>query len=348
MFILDKLYGLFSNDLGIDLGTANTLVHVRGRGIVLSEPSVVAIQDGTNKVLAVGQEAKKMLGRTPGDIKAIRPLRDGVIADFEVVEKMIRYFIEKVHNRRTFVRPRVVIGVPGSITEVEKRAVRESVEQAGAREIYLIEEALAAAIGANLPIQEPSGNMIVDVGGGTTEIAVISLGGIVTSNSIRVGGDEFDEALINYLRKKYHLVIGETTAEEIKIRIGNVYPDKYERKLKMEVKGRDAITGLPRTVMLDAAEVRKAYQEPLNIIIEAIKSTLDMTPPELAADICERGIVLSGGGSLLRGFDILLSKIANVPVILAENPLITVALGTGRFLDEIKFINQKIYKTEFK
>jgi len=348
MFILDKLYGLFSNDLGIDLGTANTLVHVRGRGIVLSEPSVVAIQDGTNKVLAVGQEAKKMLGRTPGDIKAIRPLRDGVIADFEVVEKMIRYFIEKVHNRRTFVRPRVVIGVPGSITEVEKRAVRESVEQAGAREIYLIEEALAAAIGANLPIQEPSGNMIVDVGGGTTEIAVISLGGIVTSNSIRVGGDEFDEALINYLRKKYHLVIGGTTAEEIKIRIGNVYPDKYERKLKMEVKGRDAITGLPRTVMLDAAEVRKAYQEPLNIIIEAIKSTLDMTPPELAADICERGIVLSGGGSLLRGFDILLSKIANVPVILAENPLITVALGTGRFLDEIKFINQKIYKTEFK
>jgi len=348
MFILDKLYGLFSNDLGIDLGTANTLVHVRGRGIVLSEPSVVAIQDGTNKVLAVGQEAKKMLGRTPGDIKAIRPLRDGVIADFEVVEKMIRYFIEKVHNRRTFVRPRVVIGVPGSITEVEKRAVRESVEQAGAREIYLIEEALAAAIGANLPIQEPSGNMIVDVGGGTTEIAVISLGGIVTSNSIRVGGDEFDEALINYLRKKYHLVIGETTAEEIKIRIGNVYPDKYERKLKMEVKGRDAITGLPRTVMLDAAEIRKAYQEPLNIIIEAIKSTLDMTPPELAADICERGIVLSGGGSLLRGFDMLLSKIANVPVILAENPLITVALGTGRFLDEIKFINQKIYKTEFK
>lgn len=348
MFILDKLYGLFSNDLGIDLGTANTLVHVRGRGIVLSEPSVVAIQDGTNKVLAVGQEAKKMLGRTPGDIKAIRPLRDGVIADFEVVEKMIRYFIEKVHNRRTFVRPRVVIGVPGSITEVEKRAVRESVEQAGAREIYLIEESLAAAIGANLPIQEPSGNMIVDVGGGTTEIAVISLGGIVTSNSIRVGGDEFDEALINYLRKKYHLVIGETTAEGIKLRIGNVYPDKYERKLKMEVKGRDAITGLPRTVVLDAAEVRKAYQEPLNIIIEAIKSTLDMTPPELTADICERGIVLSGGGSLLRGFDILLSKITNVPVILAENPLITVALGTGRFLDEIKFINQKIYKTEFK
>ncbi len=348
MFILDKLYGLFSNDLGIDLGTANTLVHVRGRGIVLSEPSVVAIQDGTNKVLAVGQEAKKMLGRTPNDIKAIRPLRDGVIADFEVVERMIRYFIEKVHNRRTFVRPRVVIGVPGSITEVEKRAVRESVEQAGAREIYLIEESLAASIGANLPIQEPSGNMIVDVGGGTTEIAVISLGGIVTSNSIRVGGDEFDEALINYLRKKYHLVIGESIAEEIKIRIGNVYPNKNERKLKMEVKGRDAITGLPKTVMLDAAEIRKAYQEPLNMIIEAIKSTLDITPPELAADICERGIVLSGGGSLLRGFDILLSKITNVPVILAENPLICVALGTGRFLDEIKFINQKIYKMEFR
>ncbi len=348
MFFLDKLYGLFSNDLGIDLGTANTLVHVRGQGIVLSEPSVVAIQEGTNKVLAVGQEAKKMLGRTPGDIKAIRPLRDGVIADFEVVEKMIRYFIEKVHNRRTFIRPTVVVGVPGGITEVEKRAVRESIEQAGAREIYLIQETLAAAIGANLPIQEPSGNMIIDIGGGTTEMAVISLGGIVTSNSIRIAGDEFDEALINYLRKKYHLIIGEATAETIKIKIGNVYPSSGDKKTKMEVKGRDAISGLPRNIILDATEVRKSYQEPLNMIIESIKSTLDMTPPELAADICERGIVLSGGGSLLRGFDILLSKITNVPVILAENPLICVALGTGRFLDEIKFINQKIYKTEFR
>ncbi|MBN1897788.1 MAG: rod shape-determining protein [Spirochaetes bacterium] len=348
MFFLNKLYGLFSNDLGIDLGTANTLVHVRGQGIVLSEPSVVAVQEGTNKVLAVGQEAKKMLGRTPSDIKAVRPLRDGVIADFEIVERMIRYFIEKVHNRRTFVRPRVVIGVPGSITEVEKRAVRESVEQAGAREIYLIEESLAAAIGSDLPIQEPSGNMIVDIGGGTTEIAVISLGGIVTSNSIRVGGDEFDEALINHLKKKFHLVIGETTAEDVKIRIGNVYPEKNEKKNKLDVKGRDSVTGLPKTIILDPAEMRRAYQEPLNTVVEAIKITLDQTPPELAADICERGIVLSGGGSLLRGFDTLLSKIANVPVILAENPLITVALGTGRFLDEIKFINQKIYKSEFK
>ncbi len=348
MAILDKLYGLFSNDLGIDLGTVNTLVHVRGQGIVLSEPSVVAVQSGTNKVLAVGQEAKKMIGRTPGDIKAIRPMRDGVIADFEIVEKMIRYFIEKVHNRRTFVRPRVVIGVPGSITEVEKRAVRESVEQAGAREIFLIEEALAAAIGANLPIQEPSGSMIIDIGGGTSEIAVISLGGIVISRSIRVAGDEFDESIINYLRKKHNLVIGEITAEEIKIRIGNVYPHKNDKKNKMEVKGRDAVTGLPRTMIMDSAEVRKAFEEPINAIIEAIKQTLDETPPELAADICDKGIVLSGGGSLLKGLDILLSKVTNVPVILTENPLIVVAMGTGKFLDEIKFINQKIYKSEVR
>ncbi len=348
MIFIDKLYGLFSNDLGIDLGTANTLVHVRGQGIVLSEPSVVAIQSGTNKVLAVGQEAKNMLGKTPGDIKAIRPMRDGVIADFEIVEKMIRYFIEKVHNRKTFVRPRVVIGVPGSITEVEKRAVRESVEQAGAREIFLIDEALAAAIGANIPIQEPSGSMIVDIGGGTTEIAVISLGGIVTSKSIRVGGDEFDEAIMNYLKRKHNMLIGETTAETIKIKIGSVYPEKNEKKNKMEVKGLDAVTGLPKTLVIDATEVRKAFEEPVNNIIEAIKSTLDATPPELAADICEKGIVLSGGGSLVRNFDILLSKVTNVPVILAENPLICVALGTGRFLDEIKFINQKIYKSEIR
>ena len=321
---------------------------MRGEGIVLSEPSVVAIQSGTNKVLAVGQEAKKMLGKTPGDIKAIRPMRDGVIADFEIVEKMIRYFIEKVHNRRTFVRPRVVIGVPGSITEVEKRAVRESVEQAGAREIFLIEEALAAAIGTNIPIQEPSGSMIMDVGGGTTEIAVISLGGIVTSKSIRVAGDEFDEALINHLRKRHNLVIGETTAEEIKIKIGSACPDKNDKKTKMDARGRDAVTGLPRTIKLDAAEVRKAFEEPINSIIEAIKSTLDETPPELSADICDKGIVLSGGGALLKGLDILFANVTNVPVILAENPLIAVALGTGKFLDEIKFINQKIYKSEVR
>ncbi len=348
MLFLDKLYGLFSNDLGIDLGTANTLVHVKGEGIVLSEPSVVAIQNGTNKVLAVGQEAKNMLGKTPGDIRAIRPMRDGVIADFEIVEKMIRYFIEKVHNRRTFVRPRVVIGVPGSITEVEKRAVRESVEQAGAREIFLIEEALAAAIGTNIPIQEPSGSMIIDIGGGTTEIAVISLGGIVSSKSIRVAGDEFDESLINYSRKKHNLLIGETSSEKIKIEIGNVYPSKNDKKNKMEVRGRDAVTGLPRTIILDAIESRKAFQEPVNAVIEAIKSTLDDTPPELSADICDKGIVLSGGGALLKDLDLLLSNITNVPVILAENPLISVALGTGKFLDEIKFINQKIYKSEIR
>lgn len=340
-----RFYGLFSNDLGIDLGTSNTLVHVRGMGIVLCEPSVVAIQTGTRKVLAVGQEAKRMLGRTPGDIIAVRPLKDGVISDFETVEKLIRYFIEKVHNRRTLVRPRIVIGVPSGITEVEKRAVRESCEQAGAREIYLIEEALASAIGSDMPIQEPAGNMIIDSGGGTTEIAVISLGGIVVSNSIRVAGDELDEAIINYLKKKHNIVIGETIAEEIKVTIGSAYPFKGEKRLKTEVKGRDTITGLPKAITLDTVEVRRAIMEPLNTIVEAVKMTLDQTPPELVSDICDRGIVLSGGTALLRGFDILLSKATNVPVIVPENPLITVTLGAGRFLDEIKYINQKVYKS---
>ncbi len=344
--ILDKFYGMFSNDLGIDLGTATTIVHVKGEGIVLYEPSVVAIDVENNKVVAIGEEAKKMLGKTPGKIKAIRPMRDGVIADFEIVEKMLRYFIRKVHNRRTFVRPRVVVGVPGSITEVEKRAVRESVEQAGAREIYLIDESLAAAIGANLPIEEPSGTMIIDIGGGTTEIAVISLGSVVTSKSIRVGGDEFDEALINYLRRKHNLVIGERTAEEVKIKIGTVYPGKTDKKVKMEVKGRDALTGLPRGMEIDAAEVRKAFQEPLQLILEAITSTLDETPPELVSDIYERGIVLTGGGALLRGMDVLISKVTGVPVIIAENPVMCVALGTGKFLEEIKFLNRALYKIE--
>ncbi|HMU84148.1 MAG TPA: rod shape-determining protein [Leptospiraceae bacterium] len=336
--MFDRVFSLFSNDMGIDLGTANTLVYVKGQGIVLSEPSVVAVQSSTGKVLAVGNEAKRMLGKTPGDIVAIRPMRDGVIADFETVEKMIRYFIQKVHKRTTFVKPRMVIGVPSGITEVEKRAVRESAEQAGAREIFLIEEALAAAIGADIPIHEPAGSMIVDIGGGTTEIAVISLGGMVISDSIRIGGDEFDEAIVRYLRTQYNLVIGDRTAEDVKITIGNAFPEKKTEV--RELKGRDAISGLPRVLEIDSNEIRKALQEPIEQILEAVKSTLEKTPPELAADIVERGIVLAGGGCLLKGLDKYISKETGVPVFRAPNPLICVALGTGKYLDELKNINR--------
>ncbi len=331
-----RLWGSFSNDIGIDLGTSNTLVLVRGRGIVLCEPSVVAVHSAAKKVLAVGQEAKRMLGRTPGEIIAIRPMKDGVISDFETVEKMIKYFFQKIQNRRTLVKPRVVIGVPSCITEVEKRAVRESAEQAGAREIYLIEESLAAAIGANIPIQEPAGNMVIDIGGGTSEISVISLGGMVITNAIRIGGDEFDEAIINHMKKIHNLVIGESTAEEVKITIGNVYPEKEIQTV--EIRGRDSISGLPRILTLDSVEIREALQEPTNIVMEEIKKTLDQTPPELAADIVERGIVMTGGGSLLRGFAKLISKETGVPVILAENPLTCVVLGTGKFLEELKYL----------
>lgn len=331
--IFDKLYSFFSNDMGIDLGTANTLVYVKGQGIVLNEPSVVAIETSTGKVLAVGHEAKRMLGRTPGDIMAIRPMKDGVIADFETVEKMIRHFIQKVHRRTTLVKPRLVIGVPSGITEVERRAVRESAEQAGARETYLIEEALAAAIGADIPIDEPAGSMVVDIGGGTTEIAVISLGGMVISDSIRIGGDELDEAIIRHLRTKYNLIIGERTAEELKFRLGNAYPEKNVET--MEIKGRDAISGLPRTLEIDSNEVREALKETVDMILEAIKNTLEKTPPELAADISDRGIVLTGGGCLLKGLDKYLSKETGVPVFRAENPLICVALGTGKYLEAL-------------
>lgn len=332
---MGKFLDMFSLDLGIDLGTANTLVHVRGRGIVLSEPSVVAVERGTKRVIAVGQEAKRMLGRTPGDIIAIRPLRDGVIADFETTEKMIKYFIEKVTPKTLFKpKPRVVIGVPSCITEVEKRAVRESAEQAGAKEIYLIEESMAAAIGANIPIHEPSGNMICDIGGGTTEISVISLGGMVISNAIRVGGDEFDEAIIKHVKLVHNLIIGEASAEEIKIKIGNAYPEREIKK--MEIKGRDAISGLPKILEMDSLEIRDALQEPINLIIEEIKKTLDQTPPELAADIVERGIVLTGGGALLTGLSKLIASQTGVPVIIAENPLLCVALGAGKFLETLK------------
>ena len=334
--LMDWLHSLFSNDMGIDLGTANTLVYVKGQGIVLSEPSVVAVHASTGKVLAVGQEAKRMMGRTPGEIVAIRPMKDGVIADFETVEKMIRYFINKVHNRTTLVKPRVVIGVPSGITEVEKRAVRESAEQAGAREIFLIEEALAAAIGANIPVHEPAGNMVIDIGGGTTEIAVISLGGMVIADSIRVGGDEFDEAIITHMRKQYNLVIGERTAEEVKLAIGNAFPEKKIENYEM--KGRDAMSGLPRTLEIDTVELRKALKDPITAILEATVHALEKTPPELAADIVERGIVMTGGGSLLTGLDKFLSKETGVPVIRAENPLNCVALGTGKYLEELKYI----------
>jgi len=343
--IFDKFYDLFSNDIGIDLGTSNTLVYVKGRGIVLSEPSVVALDAHTGKIEAVGQEAKKMVGKTPENIVAIRPMKDGVISDFETVEKMIRYFMQKAHNnRKTLLKPRVVIGIPSGITEVEKRAVREAVLQAGAREEFLIQQSMASAIGSRLPIQEPAGNMIVDIGGGTTEIAVISLGGPVIADSIRIGGDEFNEAIISFLRKKYNLFVGEQTAEQIKIEIGSAFPFKGEKKLKTEIKGRDTLTGLPRSIILDAPEIRKALQEPLTQIIDAIKIVLDKTPPELAADICDRGIVLSGGGSLLRGIDQLISKTTNVPVILSENPLTSVVLGAGKFLEEIDFLNKSAYK----
>lgn len=338
---LGKMFEAFSTDIGIDLGTCNTLVHVKGKGIVLSEPSVVAVERGTKRVVAVGTEAKKMLWKTPGDIIAIRPMRDGVIADFETTEKMIRYFIGRVIARKWFVKPRMVIGVPSCITEVEKRAVRESAEQAGAREVYLIEESMAAAIGANIPILEPAGHMIVDLGGGTTEISVISLGGMVVSNAIRVGGDEFDQAIIKHVRNIHNLIIGEQTAENVKITIGNAYPDKKIEK--MEIKGTDAITGLPRRLEMDSVEVREALQEPTTTVIEEIKKSLGQTPPELAADIVERGIVMTGGGSLLKGLPKLIGKETGVPVILAENPLLCVAIGAGKFLEGVKDMGKRYY-----
>lgn len=340
--IIKKLYnyilGLFSNDMGIDLGTATTLVYVKGEGIVLCEPSVVAIERDTSHVLAVGEEAKRMLGRTPGNILAIRPMKDGVIADFEITEAMLRYFIKKVHNRRVLVRPRIVIAIPSGITEVEKRAVKDSAERAGAREVFLIEEPIAAAIGVGLPIQEPTGNMIIDIGGGTTELAVISLSGTVFSKSIRIGGDEMDEAVIEYLKKTYNLMVGERTAEDIKIKIGSAYP--LEEEMSLEVKGRDLVAGLPKTVTITSEEVREALQEPLRAIVEVAKMSLERTPPELASDLIEHGIVIAGGGSLLRGMDKLLSEETGLPVHIAEDPLTAVACGTGKVLDEIRYLKK--------
>jgi rod shape-determining protein MreB len=336
--MFNGLLGLFSNDIGIDLGTANTLVYVKDHGIVLREPSVVAVKAGTNKVLAVGNEAKRMLGRTPANIVAVRPLKDGVIADFEITEAMLRHFITKVHNRRKFVRPRVVIAVPSGITEVEKRAVKDSAQHAGAREVYLIEEPMAAAIGVGLPVQDAAGNMIIDIGGGTTEVALISLSGIVFSRSVRVAGDELDEAIVQYIKRAYNLMVGERTAEEIKIKIGSAYP--MEKETSIEVKGRDLVAGLPKTLTLTSQEVREALLEPISTIVDSVRITLERCPPELSSDLVDRGLVLAGGGALLRGLDKLLSEETGLPVHVAEDPLSAVAEGTGKVLTEIKFLRQ--------
>ncbi|MFQ5916612.1 MAG: rod shape-determining protein [Candidatus Binatia bacterium] len=338
---LNPLFGLFSNDLAIDLGTANTLIYVKREGIVCNEPSVVAVQRndrGGKRVLAVGAEAKRMLGRTPGSIVAIRPLKDGVIADFEIAEAMLRYFIRKVHNRNTLVRPRIIIGVPFGITEVEKRAVRESAESAGAREVYLIEQPMAAAIGAGLPITEPTGNMIVDIGGGTTEVAVISLSGIVYSRSVRVGGDKMDEAIAQFIKRKHNLLVGERTAELIKITIGSAYPG--DENQTMEIKGRDVVAGVPKTVMISDGEIRDSLLDPINQVVEAVRVSLERTPPELASDIVDRGIILAGGGSLLRNLDTLLKEETGLQVVLADDPLTSVVMGAGRTLDEISLLRE--------
>ncbi|MFA6433465.1 MAG: rod shape-determining protein [Elusimicrobiales bacterium] len=337
--MFDYFFSLFSNDIGIDLGTANTLVYVKGKGIVLREPSVVAIDKSRRKVLAVGSEAKLMLGRTPSNITAVRPLRNGVIADFEVTQEMIKYFIRKVHNRRSLLHPRIVIGIPSGITEVEKRAVQESAEQAGAREVYLIEEPMAAAIGSELPVSEPHGSMICDIGGGTTEVAVISLGGMVVAKSLDVAGDEMDDCIVQYFRRKHNLVIGETTAEEVKIQIGSVFPLKEEKTI--EVKGRDQAKGLPKTILVTSEEIRQALMEPVQLIVDVIKQVLEETPPELSSDLVDRGMVLAGGGSLLRGFPELIRQETELPVHRAADPLSCVALGCGKYLEELDKIQQR-------
>ena len=340
----DSLFGFFSNDLAIDLGTANTLVYVKGKGIVLSEPSVVAVRTdgrGKSKVMAVGLEAKNMLGRTPGNIVAIRPMHDGVIADFDVTEAMLRHFIQQVHNRRTFIRPRIVVAVPTGITPVEKRAVKEAAESAGAREVFLIEEPMAAAIGAGMPITEPGCNMVVDIGGGTTEVAVISLAGIVFSRSVRVAGDKMDEAIIQYVKRKYNLLIGERTAEIIKMTIGNAFPET-ENYETIEVKGRDLVSGIPKILAIDSEEIRVAISEQIDAIVETTKIALEQTPPELSADIVDRGIVLTGGGALLKNLDKLLREETGLPITIAEDPLSTIAIGSGMTLTNIEFLKQVV------
>jgi rod shape-determining protein MreB len=335
--------GLISNDISIDLGTANTLVYVKGKGIVLDEPSVVAVEKGTHNVIAVGKEAKRMLGRTPGEIEAIRPMKDGVIADFEVTEDMLKVFIQRVIKKKFFYyRPRIIISVPSGITEVEKRAVRQSAENAGAREVFLLPEPVSAAIGVGLPVHEPSGNMVIDIGGGTTEIAVIALWGIVCNTSIRVAGDEMDEAIVQYMKKTYNLLIGDQTAEHIKMDIGSAFPLKEETE--MEVKGRDLVGGIPKTVKIQSEEIREALQEPVTSIVQGVKQSLEMTPPELAADIVDKGIVMTGGGSLLRGLDSLLREETNLPINVVEDPLTCVVLGTGMILENFPKYQKVVLK----
>ena len=339
--ILDQIIGLFSSDMGIDLGTANTLVLVKNKGIVINEPSVVAVQRekyGKQKILAVGHEAKEMVGKTPGDIEAIRPMRDGVIADFDMTEKMIRYFIEKTHRRKSFLRPRIIISVPYGLTQVERKAVRESALSAGAREVFLIEEPMAAAIGANLPVKEPQGNLVVDIGGGTTEIGVVSLGGLVISKSIRTAGDKIDVSIVNYVKEKYNLLIGERAGEDIKISVGSAI--QLPEELTITVKGRDQVSGLLSRIELTSEDVREAMREPLKEIADALKTVLEMMPPDLAGDVVENGIVLTGGGALIRGLDKYLSDIVKLPVFVSDEPLMAVARGTGKALEEIALLQQ--------
>ncbi|MCR1899900.1 rod shape-determining protein [Irregularibacter muris] len=333
-------FGFFSKDVGIDLGTANTLVYVRGKGIMVREPSVVAINKNIKAVMAVGEEAKKMIGRTPGNIVAIRPMKDGVIADFDITQNMLKYFIKKAYNKNKMVKPRVLVCVPSGVTEVEKRAVTEAAEQAGAKEAYVIEEPMAAAIGAGLPVGEPTGSMVVDIGGGTSEVAILSLGGIVTSKSIRVGGNELDDAIIQYIKKEYNLMIGERTAEEIKINIGSAFPST--EKKYMDIKGRDLVSGLPKTLEINSEEILSALKEPVNGIVEAVKYSLEKTPPELAADIMDKGIMLTGGGALLNGLDELIRAETGMPVDIAEDPLDCVVKGTGMVLDDVEMFNKVI------
>ncbi|HZX46237.1 MAG TPA: rod shape-determining protein [Clostridia bacterium] len=338
------IFSIFSKDMGIDLGTANTLVYLRGKGIMVREPSVVAIQSETKEVLAVGSEAKNMIGRTPGNIIAIRPMKDGVIADFDITQSMLKHFIKKAYPKPSIFKPRVIVCVPSGVTEVEKRAVEEAAEQAGAKEAYLIEEPMAAAIGSELPVAEPRGSMIVDIGGGTTEVAIISLGGIVTSRSIRIGGDELDEAIVQYVKRQYNLLIGERTAEEVKLTVGSAFP--VNEDLNMEVKGRDLVTGLPKTVRVTSEEIREAIAEPVNSIMEAIKFTLEKTPPELAADIMDKGLVLTGGGALLKGMDKRVREETGMPVNIAENPLDCVVMGTGKALEELNLLRRVLVSTK--
>lgn len=338
MFI-QKILGYFSNDLAIDLGTANTLVYVKAKGIVCNEPSVVVIRKDDKKTIAVGSEAKKMLGKTPANIMTLRPMKDGVIADFDATGEMLKYFITRVHNRKSFVSPRIIIGVPSGITQVEQRAVKDAAQASGAREVYLILEPMAAAVGVGLPVGEPTGNMIVDIGGGTTDVAVISLDGIVYSKVVKIGGDKMDETILAYIKRKYNMMIGEKTAEQIKIEIGSAYPTENENS-EMEIKGRDMVSGIPKTITIKENEIREALQEPVNVILETIKTTLENTPPELAADIVDKGIVLAGGGALLKGLDLLIKEETQLPVIVADDPLTAVVRGVGKMLDEIDLLQR--------